>query len=67
MRTLIENLCGKLKGWGIDPITLLKAIGIFLMIVVIIIMFINFPVLFGIVWISATCIAIIALIYVTLE
>lgn len=67
MKTLIENLCGKLTEWGIDPPTLLKAIGVFLIIVILIIIFIKLPVLFGIVWISATCIAIIALIYTILE
>lgn len=67
MKTLIENLCGKLESRGIDPITLAKAIGIFLMIIILIIIFIKLPVLFGIVWIGATCVAIIALIYLMLE
>lgn len=67
MKDLIQSLCGKLKSWGINPIILLKAIGIFLVIVILIAIFIKVPVLFGIVWISATCIAIIALIYLMLE
>ena len=67
MKTLIENLCGKLEDWGIDPRILLKAISIFLTIVVLIIIFIKFPVLFGITWVSVTCVAIIAVIYLMLE
>ena len=63
MKTIIENLCGKLIKLGIDPLILLKAIGVFLMIIILIAIFIKVPVLFGIVWISAICIAIIALIY----
>ena len=64
---ILENLCGKLIKLGIDPLILLKAIGVFLMIIILIAIFIKVPVLFGIVWISATCIAIIALIYLMLE
>ena len=67
MKTLIENLCGKLESWGIDPIRLIKAIGIFLIIIILIAIFIKFPALFGITWIIITCIAIIALIYSMLE
>ena len=67
MKTLIENLCGKLIEWGIDPLILLKAIGVFLMIIILIAIFIKVPVLFGIVWISAICIVIIALIYFMLK
>ena len=67
MKTLIESLCGKLESWGINPITLLKAIGIFLVLLILIIIFIKFPALFGIMWIIATCIVIIALIYTILE
>ena len=67
MKTLIENLCGKLIKLGIDPLILLKAIGVFLMIIILIAIFIKFPVLFGIVWISAICIVIIALIYFMLK
>lgn len=67
MKTLIENLCGKLESWGINPIRLIKAIGIFLMIIILITIFIEFPVLFGITWIGAACAVIIALIYSMLE
>lgn len=62
-----KNLCSKLIKLGIDPLILLKAIGVFLMIIILIAIFIKVPVLFGIVWISATCIAMIALIYLMLE
>ena len=67
MKTLIENLCGKLESWGIDPLTLLKAISIFLIIAILVILMITFPVLFGILLIIAVCIAMIALIYLMLE
>lgn len=64
---ILENLCDKLEDWGIDPLTLLKAIGIFLIIVVLIAIFVLFPKLFGILLITVVCIAVIALIYVMLE
>ena len=71
MKTLIENLCGKLESWGIDPIRLTKAIGVFLVIIILIKTFIIFSklfeVLFGILLIIAICVAIIALIYNILE
>ena len=67
MKTLIESLCGKLIKLGIDPLILLKAIGVFLMIIILIAIFIKVPVLFGIVWISAICIVIIGLIYFMLK
>lgn len=67
MKTLIENLCGKLEDWGIEPIILAKAIGIFLILVVLIAIFIIFPKLFGILLITVICIAAIALIYTMLE
>lgn len=46
MKTLIENLCGKLIEWDIDPTTLAKAIGIFLTLVVVITLMVAFPTLF---------------------
>ena len=46
MRTLIENLCGKLEDWDIDPILLVKSIGIFLTLVVVITLMVAFPTLF---------------------
>ena len=67
MKTLIENLCGKLKDWGIDPIRLMKAIGIFLVIAILIVIFVICPKVFGILLIMVICVAVIALIYTILE
>ena len=67
MKTLIENLCGKLEDWDIEPIILAKAICIFLILVVLIAIFVICPKLFGILLIMAICIAVIALIYVMIE
>ena len=67
MKTLIENLCGKLEDWDIEPIILAKAIYIFLILVILIAIFIIFPKLFGILLIIVICIAVIALIYTMLE
>ena len=63
MKDLIQSLCGKLEDWGIEPIVLAKAIGIFLILVMLILLLVTFPVLFGILLITAICIVIIALIY----
>ena len=63
MKTLIENLCGKLESWGIDPITLAKAIGIFIIIAILILLFFIFPKLILAMLIIATCIMMICLIY----
>ena len=46
MKILIENLCGKLESWDIDPTTLAKAIGIFLTLVVVVTLMVAFPTLF---------------------
>ena len=67
MKTFIKNLCDKLDDWGIDPITLAKAIGIFLIIVVLVILFIKFPVLFGVLLIMAVWVAAIMLIYLMID
>ena len=67
MKTLIENLCGKLEDWDIEPIILAKAICIFLILVILIAIFVIFPKLFGVMLIMAICIAIITLIYVMIE
>ena len=67
MKTLIENLCGKLEDWGIDPITLAKAIGIFLIIAILIVIFVIFPKLILASLITALCVVMIALIYFVLE
>lgn len=63
MKTFIENLCGRLEDWGIDPITLVKAIGIFLVIVIIIVIMVIYPVLFTLLLITISCILLIGLIY----
>ena len=38
MKTAIKNLCGKLcnklRDWGIDPITLIKSIGVFIALII---------------------------------
>lgn len=66
MKDLIQSLCGKLEDWGIEPIVLVKAIGIFLILVTLVLTMVTFPVLFGILIIVAICLAIIALIYTML-
>ena len=67
MKTLIENLCGKLEDWGIDPLTLLKAIGIFAIIAVLILLFFIFPKLILALLIIAACVMMIGLIYSLIE
>ena len=67
MKTLIETLCGKLKDWGIEPIILAKAIGIFLILFILVVIFVIFPKLFGVLLIAIICVAVIALIYTMLE
>lgn len=67
MRTLIENLCGKLKDWGIDPITLAKAIGIFITLVIIVALMFLFPKMYIGLLIILICVMLIALIYSMLE
>jgi hypothetical protein len=67
MKTLIENLCGKLIEWGIDPNILAKAICIFLTLLIFIGLMAAFPILFVIVIITILCVALIGLIYLMLE
>ena len=67
MKTLIENLCGKLESWGINPLTLLKAIGIFMIIAVLIASLFVFPKLILALLIIAACIMLIGLIYSLIE
>ena len=67
MKTLIENLCGKLESWGINPITLLKAIGIFLVIVILIALFFIYPPVILGAMITFACIMMIGLIYELIE
>lgn len=64
MKTLIETLCGKLEDWDMDPITLAKAIGIFLVFVIIIAIY---PVLFITLLYTIVCVLLIILIYVMIE
>ena len=49
MKTLIKNLCGKLEDWDINPIILVKSIGIFLTLVIVTTLMIVFPMLFFII------------------
>ena len=67
MKILIENLCGKLIEWGIDPITLAKAIGIFLILTISMAILVVFPELFLALLIAAICVVMIVLIYYMLE
>ena len=67
MKTLIKNLCSKLESWGIDPITLVKAIGIFIALIIVVILMTIFPELFIILLITAICVVMIGLIYTMIE
>lgn len=67
MKTFIENLCGKLEDWGIDPIILAKAIGIFLVFIVIAVVMVTYPVLSITLLTIIICILSIGLIYSMLE
>ena len=67
MKTLIENLCGKIESWGIDPITLAKAIAIFLIIILVIGLMFIFPIVLKTVTVIAICVFFIGLIYLMLE
>jgi hypothetical protein len=67
MKTLIENLCGKLESWEIDPPTLLKAIGIFAIIIMLFLSFFIFPKLTLVMLIIAVCVVMIGLIYSLIE
>lgn len=64
---ILANLCDKLESWGIDPNILAKAIGIFLVLVIIVGIMIAFPILFVIVLVTILCIAMVGLIYLMLE
>ena len=67
MKTLIKNLCGKLEDWGIDPLTLLKAIGIFLIVVIVIVILVMYPILFIMLLTAILCVLLIGLIYSMIE
>lgn len=64
---ILENLCDKLEDWGIDPITLAKAIGIFLVVVMIVIIMVMYPVLLIILLVTLLCLLLIGLIYSMIE
>ena len=64
---ILENLCDKLENWGIDPITLAKAIGIFLVVVIIVVIMVMYPVLFIILLTAILCVLLIGLIYTIIE
>ena len=67
MKTLIENLCGKLESWGINPITLAKAICIFLVVVLVIVIMVTYPILVIILLTAILCVLLIGLIYTMIE
>ena len=64
---ILENLCDKLEDWGIDPLTLLKAIGIFLVVVIIVVIMVMYPVLFIVLLVTLLCLLLIGLIYSMIE
>ena len=64
---ILENLCDKLDDWGIDPITLAKAIGIYLIIILSVSLMVIFPILLKIVAIIIICIGLVGLIYFMIE
>ena len=64
---ILENLCSKLEDWGIDPITLAKAIGIFLIVVIVITILVMYPVLFIMLLTAILCVLLIGLIYSMIE
>lgn len=64
---ILENLCDKLKSWGIDPRILAKAIGIFIALIIVVILMTTIPLLFIILLIAAICVVMIGLIYTMIE
>jgi hypothetical protein len=64
---ILENLYSKLEDWGIDPITLAKAIGIFLVVVIIVVIMVMYPVLFIMLLTAILCVLLIGLIYSMIE
>ena len=67
MKTLIKNLCGKIEDLGIDPITLAKAIGIFIILIIIVALMFIFPKIYISLLIILICVMLIGLIYSMLE
>ena len=71
MKTVIKNLCGKLcdklRDWEIDPTTLIKSIGIFIALIILIILSCVFPIIPCILLIIATSVSVITLIYILIN
>ena len=65
--SIIKYLYDKIDDWGIDPISLTKAIAIFLIIVLVIGLMFIFPIVLKIVVVIAICVFFIALIYLMIE
>ena len=64
---VLESICSKLEDWGIDPLTLLKAIGIFLVVVLVIVIMVTYPILVIILVTAILCVLLIGLIYTMIE
>lgn len=67
MKTLIKNLSSKLEGWGINPITLANAIGIFILLNIVVLIIVAFPIILPILLTLLISILIILLIYILIE
>lgn len=67
MKDLIQNLYGKLESWGIDPTRLMKAICIFLVIVILLALFFIYPPFILGMLIVLACVMMISLIYGALK
>jgi hypothetical protein len=67
MKTLIENLYGRLEKLGIDPDILVKAIGVFIVLALALLLLFIIPDLFLILLVILLCIAIIGLIYTMID
>lgn len=71
MKTMIKNLCGKLcnklRDWEIDPITLIKSIGIFIALIIFVMLSSIFPLILLILAILIVSVVIIMLIYGLIE
>lgn len=71
MKTVIKNLCGKLcdklNDWGINPTTLIKSIGIFITLIIILILCCVFPIIPCILLILTMSVLLIYMIYILIE
>lgn len=63
----IKKLCDILIKWGIDPITLIKAIGIFIMLIIVILIIVAFPIILPILLTLLISALLIGLIYTLIE